>query len=90
MTHQELSNPSDGGIQMATDKDFVDYVVEQIGLGSRLSYRKMFGEYALYLDAKVVAFVCDNSCSSNPPRRRSPSRRSCPKARPTPAPRTIR
>ncbi len=25
-----------------------------------LSYRKMFGEYALYLDGKVVALVCDN------------------------------
>lgn len=51
---------------MATDKDFVDYVAEQIGLGSRLSYRKMFGEYALYLDAKVVAFVCDNSLFIKP------------------------
>lgn len=51
---------------MATDKDFVDYVAEQIGLGNRLTYRKMFGEYALYLDAKVVAFVCDNSLFIKP------------------------
>ena len=42
---------------MATDKDFVDYVAEQIGLGSRLSYRKMFGEYALYRGGKVVALI---------------------------------
>ena len=25
-----------------------------------LSARKMFGEYALYLDGKVVALVCDD------------------------------
>lgn len=45
---------------MASDQDFVDYVCEQAGLGTALSYRKMFGEYALYLDERVVALVCDN------------------------------
>lgn len=45
---------------MATDQSFVDYICEQSGLEGLLSYRKMFGEYALYLDGKVVAFVCDN------------------------------
>lgn len=45
---------------MASDQDFVDYVCEQAGLGAALSYRRMFGEYALYLDERVVAFVCDN------------------------------
>ncbi|RZK99725.1 MAG: TfoX domain-containing protein [Rubrivivax sp.] len=45
---------------MATDQSFVDYICEQAGLGPRLNYRKMFGEYALYLDEKVIAFVCDN------------------------------
>lgn len=51
---------------MASDQDFMDYVAEQIGLGNRLTYRKMFGEYALYLDGKVVAFVCDNSLFIKP------------------------
>lgn len=46
---------------MATDREFIDYVADQIALGSRLTHRKMFGEYALYVDGKVVAFVCDNS-----------------------------
>lgn len=45
---------------MASDVDFVAYVCEQAGLGGALSYRKMFGEYALYLDERVVALVCDN------------------------------
>lgn len=51
---------------MATDQDFVDYVAEQAGLGERLTRRKMFGEYALYLDEKVVAFACDNSLFVKP------------------------
>ena len=46
---------------MATDRDFVDYVFEQAGLGARLTARRMFGEYALYVDGVVVAFCADNS-----------------------------
>lgn len=46
---------------MATRQDFVDFVLDQAGLFPRLGYRKMFGEYALYLDGKVVGFACDNS-----------------------------
>jgi len=45
---------------MPTDASFVEFVCEQAGLGPRLASRKMFGEYALYLDGKVVAFACDN------------------------------
>ena len=51
---------------MATDRDFIDYVTEQAGLGGRLTSKKMFGEYALYLDGKVVGFACDNSLFIKP------------------------
>ena len=51
---------------MSTDPDFIEYVAEQIGIGSRLSHKKMFGEYALYVDEKVVAFACDNSLFVKP------------------------
>lgn len=51
---------------MATQLEFVRYVVEQAGLGERLTYRKMFGEYALYVDGKVVAFACDGSLFVKP------------------------
>ena len=46
---------------MSTDTDFIEYVHEQAGFGGRLTHKRMFGEYALYLDGKVVAFACDNS-----------------------------
>ena len=51
---------------MSTDQEFIDYVAEQVGLGSRLTSKKMFGEYALYLDGKVIAFACDNSLFVKP------------------------
>ncbi|MGX9220465.1 TfoX/Sxy family protein [Massilia varians] len=51
---------------MGTERSFVDYVTELAGLGSRLTHKKMFGEYALYLDGKVVAFACDNSLFIKP------------------------
>lgn len=51
---------------MATGQDFIDYVAEQAGLGERLTRKKMFGEYALYVDGKVVAFACDNSLFVKP------------------------
>ncbi len=51
---------------MASEQDFVDHVCAQIGLGRAVTSRKMFGEYALYLDGKVVAFVCDNQLYVKP------------------------
>ncbi|MBJ7575245.1 TfoX/Sxy family protein [Luteimonas sp. MC1828] len=51
---------------MATDQHFLDYVAEQAGLGERLTCKKLFGEYAVYVDGKVVAFACDNSLFVKP------------------------
>lgn len=44
----------------------MDYVCEQAGLAGQLSFKKMFGEYALYLDEKVIALVCDNQLFVKP------------------------
>lgn len=51
---------------MATGRDFIEYIAEQLDLGSRLSVKRLFGEYALYVDGKVVAFACDNSLFIKP------------------------
>lgn len=50
---------------MASDASFVDYVRDQID-GGPLSYRKMFGEYAVYHGEKVVALICDNQLFIKP------------------------
>ena len=51
---------------MSSSQDFADYVVEQLAELELISYRKMFGEYALYFDSKVVALICDNQLYIKP------------------------
>lgn len=51
---------------MASNQDFVDFVCEQSNLAGRVSTKKMFGEYALYVDGKVVALICDNQLFLKP------------------------
>ena len=46
---------------MATTVDYIEYVLEQIrGIGE-LRYRKMFGEYMVYVNDKPIILVCDNT-----------------------------
>ena len=45
---------------MASDKNFVEFIVDQIDNAGQITFKKMFGEYAVYCDGKVVALVCDN------------------------------
>ena len=45
---------------MATSLDFINYICEQLnGIGD-ITYKKMFGEYMVYLNNKPVIIVCDN------------------------------
>ncbi len=45
---------------MATTQSVIDFLTEQVSDAGVIRSRKMFGEYALYCDEKVVAFVCDD------------------------------
>ena len=45
---------------MSSDLEFVEYVCDQISEAGRIRSRKMFGEFAIYCDDKVVALVCDD------------------------------
>lgn len=51
---------------MASDSKTVAFIADQSGLGFRLASKRMFGEYALYLNGKVVALVCDNKLFLKP------------------------
>jgi TfoX/Sxy family transcriptional regulator of competence genes len=51
---------------VATDLTFVQYLCDQLQAAGPISYRKMFGEYALYCGTKVVALVCDNQLFIKP------------------------
>ncbi len=45
---------------MPCSDDYIQYVLEQIGPAGDISVRKMFGEYGLYMDGKVMGLICDN------------------------------
>jgi DNA transformation protein and related proteins len=45
---------------MASDQSFVEFVADQMSGAGVITHRKMFGEYAVYCDGKVIALVCDN------------------------------
>lgn len=45
---------------MSTSQSTMDYILDQLSPLRDVSARKMFGEYALYYEGKVVGLVCDN------------------------------
>jgi TfoX/Sxy family transcriptional regulator of competence genes len=51
---------------MTSDLEFVEYVCDQIRDAGRVRSRKMFGEFAVYCDDKVVALVCDDQLFVKP------------------------
>jgi TfoX/Sxy family transcriptional regulator of competence genes len=55
-----------GGPLVSSDQNFIDFIVEQTENAGIITYRKMFGEYALYCEGKVVALVCDNQLFVKP------------------------
>ena len=46
---------------MATSKEYIEFVCEQIYRYGAVTYRKMFGEYMAYLNEKPILLVCDNT-----------------------------
>jgi len=51
---------------MSSDKMFLDFVIDQIENAGQITYKKMFGEYAVYSDGKIFALVCDNKLFIKP------------------------
>lgn len=46
---------------MASTQGTVDYLSDQMARAGEIRSRKMFGEYAIYCNDKVVALVCDEN-----------------------------
>lgn len=51
---------------MASKASTVDFIVEQMAAAGTINARKMFGEYGIYCDGKVVALVCDDKLFVKP------------------------
>lgn len=46
---------------MATTNEYIEYVCEQIKEVGEVRYKKMFGEFMVYVNSKPVIIVCDNT-----------------------------
>ena len=51
---------------MASDQNFVDFVLEQIKNAGEITAKKMFGEYGIYSDGKLFGLICDNKLFIKP------------------------
>jgi len=51
---------------MATDKAFVDFVLDQIENAGEITAKKMFGEYGVFSNGKIFALICDNKLFIKP------------------------
>ena len=45
---------------MASNTDFVQYIVDQCGGAGSIEARKMFGDYGVYCNGKIFGLICDN------------------------------
>jgi TfoX/Sxy family transcriptional regulator of competence genes len=51
---------------MASDQNFVDFVLDQIKNAGVITAKKMFGEYGIYSDGKLFGLICDNKLFVKP------------------------
>ncbi|MBQ9666649.1 MAG: TfoX/Sxy family protein [Bacteroidaceae bacterium] len=45
---------------MASNVDFVQYVVEQCAEAGEIVAKKMFGDYGIYCNGKIFGLICDD------------------------------
>ena len=46
---------------MATQLSTIEFLVEQLQGAGEILYKKMFGEYMIYINAKPVFLICDDT-----------------------------
>ncbi|AFG36491.1 TfoX/Sxy family protein [Spirochaeta africana] len=51
---------------MASSQEIVDFICEQIQDAGEIRSRKMFGEYAVYCNNKVIGLICQDSLYIKP------------------------
>lgn len=45
---------------MATTKEFLTYILEQLSALDGITTRQMMGEYIIYYHGRIAAYLCDN------------------------------
>ncbi len=45
---------------MATSKQYLNFILEQLSELENITHRQMMGEYIVYYNKKIAAYLCDN------------------------------
>lgn len=45
---------------MATSREYLHFILDQLSELDGITYRAMMGEYILYYDGKIAAYLCDD------------------------------
>ncbi|MGF6375340.1 TfoX/Sxy family transcriptional regulator of competence genes [Clostridiales Family XIII bacterium PM5-7] len=45
---------------MATSKEFINFILDQLSGLTDITHRMMMGEYIIYYEGKIAAYVCDD------------------------------
>ncbi len=45
---------------MATSKEHIKYILDQLSELENITHKQMMGEYIIYFNGKIAAYVCDN------------------------------
>lgn len=51
---------------MATEKEFVDFVIDQIEEAGEITAKRMFGEWGVFSGGKIFALICDSKLYIKP------------------------
>lgn len=51
---------------MASNQEFVDYIITQIKNAGEITAKKIFGEYGIYADGKMFGVICDDKLFIKP------------------------
>ncbi len=51
---------------MASDLDFIEFVIDQMENAGAITCRAMFGGHTVYCEGKVVALICNNQLFVKP------------------------
>lgn len=51
---------------MASNADFVQYIIDQCSGAGEITAKKMFGDYGIYCNGKIFGLICDDKLYIKP------------------------
>lgn len=45
---------------MSTSKEYLNYILDQLSEVEGITHRQMMGEYIIYMQGKIAAYLCDD------------------------------